>query len=132
MVEHNEVCLNINGKQTVKLTIGSIEFKNYFKQLPAPFKIYADFKPLLKGVMGSDETNNTLYTEKYQDHILCNFAYKVLCVDHKFINQFYRGKMWFIDLLRSQSTLSNKRKNAGMVWCSSLLEMCVQSLKLIG
>ena len=28
--------------------------------------------------------NNTSYTEKYQDHIPCSFAYKVVCIDDKF------------------------------------------------
>ena len=36
-------CLSINGKQSVKLEKGITEFKNYFKQIPVPFKIYADF-----------------------------------------------------------------------------------------
>ena len=54
-----ENCLVINGKQTVKLKSGSIEFKNYFKQLTIPFKIYADFECLLKGVQSGDENNNS-------------------------------------------------------------------------
>ena len=37
-------CLQcLNGKQCVKLSKGSINFKNYSKQIPGPFKIYADF-----------------------------------------------------------------------------------------
>ena len=32
-IEHKENCLIINGKQSIKLKGGSIEFKNYFKQL---------------------------------------------------------------------------------------------------
>ena len=44
LVEHKENCLIINGKQIVKLGKGSISFKNYSKQLPAPFKLYADFQ----------------------------------------------------------------------------------------
>ena len=28
--------------------------------------------------------NNTSYTEKYQKHIPCSFAYKVVCIDNKF------------------------------------------------
>ena len=73
----------INGEQAVKLRSGSIRLKNYFKQLTVPFKIYADFECLLKGVQSSDKSN-TLYTEKYQDHIPCSFAYKVVCVENKF------------------------------------------------
>ena len=44
LIERKENCLIINGKQNVKLKIGSISCKNYFKQLPVPFKIYADFE----------------------------------------------------------------------------------------
>ena len=34
--------------QNLKLRKGSISFKNYSKQLPAPFKIYADFERILR------------------------------------------------------------------------------------
>ena len=44
LIKHKENCLSINGKQSVKLEKGIIEFKNYFKQMPVPFKIYADFQ----------------------------------------------------------------------------------------
>ena len=43
LTQHKDVCLSINDAQLVKLEKGTIEFKNYFKQMPAPFKIYADF-----------------------------------------------------------------------------------------
>ena len=49
LIKHKENCLNINGKQSVKLEKGIIEFKNYFKQIPVPFKIYADFDCNLRG-----------------------------------------------------------------------------------
>ena len=60
-LEQKEKFLMINGKQSVKLKSCSISIKNYFKQLPVPFKIYADFECLLKGVKSSDE-NNGSYT----------------------------------------------------------------------
>ena len=41
---HKEDCLSINGAQAVKVEKGTIEFKNYFKQILVPFKIYADFE----------------------------------------------------------------------------------------
>ena len=81
--KHKENCLIINGKQSVKLKSSSIEFKNYSKQLAVPFKIYANFESLLKGVQSSDK-NNSSYTEKYHAHIPCSFAYKVVCIDNKF------------------------------------------------
>ena len=101
LIEHKENCLIINGKQSVKLKIGSISFKNYFKQLPVPFKIYADFECILKGIKIGDK-NNGSYTEKYQAHIPCSFTYKVVCVDNKFSKRvvLYRGKMLFIGLLK--------------------------------
>ena len=82
LIEHKENCLMINGKRSVKLKIGSISFKNYFKQLLVPFKIYADFECILKGVKSTNK-NNGLYTEKYQDHVPCSFAYKVVCIDNR-------------------------------------------------
>ena len=48
--EHEEVCLNINGAQSVRFERGTIEIKNYFKQIPVPFKVYADFECNLESV----------------------------------------------------------------------------------
>ena len=50
LIKHKENCLSINGKQSVKLEEGIIEFENYSKQIPVPFKIYADFECNLRGV----------------------------------------------------------------------------------
>ena len=79
LTEHKEDCLIINGKQSVKLEKGTIEFENYFKQIPVPFKMYADFECNL-GVKSYEGS----YTKKYQDHVPCSFAYKAVCVDNKF------------------------------------------------
>ena len=58
------------------------EFKNYFKQIPVPFKssIYADFECNLKSV----ESYEGSYSKKYKDHIPCSFVYKLVCVDDNF------------------------------------------------
>ena len=50
LIKHKENCLSINGKQSVKLEEGIIKFENYFKQIPVPFKIYADFECNFKNV----------------------------------------------------------------------------------
>ena len=50
MTKYKGDCLSINGKQSVKLEEGTIEFENHFKQIPVPFKIYADFECNLKTV----------------------------------------------------------------------------------
>ena len=101
LIEHKENCLVINGKQRVKLSEGFTSFKNYFKQIPVPFKIYADFECILKETELSEcnfieETidKNSSYTKKYQNHIPCGFAYKVICIDNRFSKDIvsYRGK----------------------------------------
>ena len=92
--KHKEDCLMLNGKQNVKLEKGFIEFKNFNRQIPVPFKIYPDFKCLLKGCDVGVDNDCFSYTKKYQDHIPCSFAYKVACIDNKFSKDvvLYRGK----------------------------------------
>ena len=55
----------MNGKQSLKSKSGTIKFKNHFKQIAVPFKIYADFESLLKGLQINDRDKNTSYTKKY-------------------------------------------------------------------
>ena len=80
LTKHKQACLSINGAQSVRLEKGTIEFKNYFKQIPVPFKIYADFECNLKSV----ESYEGSYSKKYQDHVPCSFAYKLVYVDDEF------------------------------------------------
>ena len=54
--------------------------KSYFKQIPVPFKIYADFEGNLKSI----ESYEGFYSNKYQGNVLCSFAYKLVCVDNEF------------------------------------------------
>ena len=62
--------------------------------IPAPFKIYADFECLLKNVESGINNDCFSYTAKYQDHVPCSFAYKLVCVNDKFSKDIvlYRGK----------------------------------------
>ena len=64
--------------------------KNYFKQLPVPFKIYADFECNLKNV----ECYEGTCTKKYHEHVPCSYAYKVVCIDDRFSKPIvvYRGE----------------------------------------
>ena len=98
MIKHKKNCLSINGKQSVILEKGIIEFENYFKQIPVPFKIYVDFECNLKSV----ESDEGSYTKKYQDHIPCSFVYKVVCIDDRLLSQslFIEVKMQPINLLK--------------------------------
>ena len=92
LIKHEENCLSINGKQSVKLEKGIINFENYFKQIPVPFKTYADFECNLRGV----KCYEGFYTKKYQDYI------KVVCIDDRFIKKmlFIEVKMQLMNLLK--------------------------------
>ena len=72
--------MSINDAQSVRLEKGATESKNYFKQLPVPFKVYADFECNIDSV----DTYEGSYSKKYQDHIPSGFAFKLVCVDNKF------------------------------------------------
>ena len=61
LTEHKEVGLSINEAHSVRLEKGTIEFKNYFKRIPVPFKIYTDFECKLKRV----ESYEGSYSKKY-------------------------------------------------------------------
>ena len=96
LIEHKEDCLVINGKQNVKLEKFFISFKHYFKQIHIPFKISADFECILKKVNSDIEySSNSSYTRKYQNHVPCSFAYKVVSVDNKYSKKIvlYKGKV---------------------------------------
>ena len=50
LTKYKKNCLSINRKQSVKLEKEIIEFENYFKQIPVPYKIFANFECNLRGV----------------------------------------------------------------------------------
>ena len=79
----------------VLLESGFSSFKKYSKQILVPFKNYADFECILEKVDSDIEcSSNSSNTRKYQNHVPCSFAYKVVCVDNKFSKKIilYRGK----------------------------------------
>ena len=80
LIKHKEDCLSINGVQSADVEERIIEFKNYFKQLPVLFKIYADFECNLKDV----EIYEGSYTKKYHEHVPCSYAFKFVCIDDRF------------------------------------------------
>ena len=43
-MKHVEIFLEINTKQIKKLKSGTIKFKNLFKQIVLPFRVYSDFE----------------------------------------------------------------------------------------
>ena len=75
-----ERCLLINDTQAVKYETAIIKFKNFNKQIPIPFKIYADSECLLKRI----NINKGGYTKLYQKHIPNSIGPKLVCIDNKF------------------------------------------------
>ena len=106
LLNHTSNCIIINGQQAIKmLKKGStVKFKNFHNQLSVPFVIYADFEALTQKVDSCQPDENKSYSEKYQQHIDCSFAYKlVCCYDDKFSKpiQLYRGENAFCKFLES-------------------------------
>ena len=93
---HIPRCLVINGTQAVEMPEegSKVHFKNYHKQLMAPFVIYADFESITKKVLTALPSEKNSFTEPYQKHIDCGYGYKVVCCyDDKYTKpaQVYRG-----------------------------------------
>ena len=86
---------------SVRLKSGSIRFKNYFKQLAVPFKIYADFECLLKGLKSSDE-NNSSYTENIKVIFLVVLLIKLFVLIINLLKKlfFTVEKMQLVDSLK--------------------------------
>ena len=78
---HTPNCIVVNGKQAVRMSKkgSSVQFKNIHKQLPASFVIYADFEALTQKIDRCQPDDNKAYTEKYQKHVDCGYAYKLVC-----------------------------------------------------
>ena len=95
--EHVKNCISINGKQAIKMPEKGqhVNFRNYHKQIPAPFVIYADFEAITEKVHGCLPNNEKSYTEAYQKHIDCGYGYKLVChYDDEFSKpvQVFRGE----------------------------------------
>ena len=97
LIRHKKDCLSINGTQSVKVEEGIIKFKNYFRQLSIPFKIYADFECNLKNV--------EIYEGSYTKNIIIIFLVvmlirlSVLMIDLVSRLSFIEVKMLLMNLL---------------------------------
>ena len=65
--------MSINGAQSVTFEKRQIKFKNLFRQILVPFKIYSNFECILT----SAESHEGSRTATYQNHIPCSFADKL-------------------------------------------------------
>ena len=81
-------------EQSAKLEKGTIKFKNYFKRILVSFKVYTDFECNLTSTECKYWMLWRFLLKKYQNHIPCSFAYKLVCVDDRFSKPIalYRGE----------------------------------------
>ena len=97
LIKHKEDCLSINGVQSVNVERGIIEFQNDFKQLPAPFKIYADLECNLRDV------EMKVFTQKnVMIMFLVVLLIKFFVLTINLVNQllFIEAKMLLMNLLK--------------------------------
>ena len=78
--KHKKQFLLINDTQAVNYESGIIKFKNYEKQVPIVFKIYADTECFLK------RSNSFVgeHTIKYQERFPNSIDVKLVCIDNRF------------------------------------------------
>ena len=74
---HKEKCININGAKKPIYQTGTIKFKNFDKQIPIQFKVYADTECFDKKVNIRKGESTSLYSK----HIPYSIAAKLVCID---------------------------------------------------
>ena len=117
---HKKQFLLINGCQAVKYESGTIKFTNYNKQIPIPFKIYADTECFLKRT----KINKGEHTIKYQEHIPNFIGAKLVCVDDRFTlpSIIFKGKdcinefiTWVLDKQKWTKQITKKYFNKRLI-----------------
>ena len=117
---HKKQCFLINGCQVVNYESGQIKFTNYEKQVPIPFKIYADTECFLKRT-NSYEGEHTI---KYQEHIPNSIGAKLVCIDDRFTlpSIIFKGKdcinkfiTWVLDKQKWTQQITKKYFNKRLI-----------------
>ena len=91
LIKHKEDCLSISGQQSINLEI---------KQLPVPFKIFADCECNFNNVECFEGT----YThKKNHEHVPCSYACNAVCIDDRLSKSIvvYRGINAAYEFIRS-------------------------------
>ena len=101
LVDHKKYCNGVNGRPTriemPKEGENILAFKNYQKQMKAPYVIYADFEALVKKIPGyielGPESKKKSYTYKTERHEACGYSYIVVKSDGEVTgSKVYRGE----------------------------------------
>ena len=119
LAEHVKNCLSINGKQAIKMPKKGqhVNFRNYHKQIPAPFVIYADFEAIIEKVHGCLPNNEKSYTEAYQKHTDCGYGYKIVC---HYNDEFSKP----VQVFRGENAVYNfmEKMIEEVEWCKSIMK----------
>ena len=117
LVEHEKHCNGVNGRPT-RIDMpeegkNNLAFKNYQKQMKAPYVIYADFEALVKKIQvrerDPEKYKNKSYTEKTEWHEACGYSFVVVRSDGKVTGPFvYRGKNSVRTFLKSLTMVKDK------------------------
>ena len=100
MERHKEICITINGTQSITLPpIGrggkptTVKYKQTGKELKKPFIVYADFEALVETPTDNPTLRGTS-TKVLQKQTCCGYAFKIVCVDEQFSKpiKVYRGE----------------------------------------
>ena len=93
--------MNINGAQSVRLEKRTIEFKDYFKQMPVPFKTYAD----LEGNLKRAESYERFYSKNIKIKFLVVLLTNLFVLMMNLLSQYPASKYW--SLRRIEDVPSN-------------------------
>ena len=126
LLEHEQNCY-IHGEQRIQFPGDDIvSYKNFNRQVEAPWIIYADCESILKKLtVDSDAT-----TSKYQHHIACSWCYKIVSSvsDVKYKMRYYFGvdtlQKFIESLLQDLKTiiLPSIETEAEMVWDNAAIQ----------
>ena len=68
-------------------------FMNYYKQMKAPYVVYADFECVLKKIVACEQDIKKSFTIKTEKHEPCGFSYVVVRSDGQTFGPYtYRGE----------------------------------------
>lgn len=115
--EHRVACFNQNAHQIVMPLPGlndKIEYKNFYKQLPVEFVVYADIESILRKPNDDNEFSASKKTTAYQKHEVYSIGYYGAFSNY-YDDSKYRSKSgadcidWFVKEMVDVAHMANNR-----------------------
>ena len=88
-----------------------LSFKNYQRKMRVPFVVYADFEAFTEDVSTCSPSDDKSFTNKYQRHKPCSFAYYIKCYNDELFPP-----------VPKQYTIENRDDNVAEIFVRSLEE----------